>query len=327
VAQSVLLSLDGVAGDSEAAAECRALLELVSVLSLAGVPRELLRAESGREPRQADEAIGRLAERSLLSFSGDDDLVVAHRMVMRVVRERAQRQGTLAAAGTRACGLLNTALDSLDDLWGHRTDAHDFVDQVISLSQNLRPCLGDNPELTQALLDLRSEALFLRIKLGDAIGPAVEFGESLRADCLRLHGGKHRQTLWAQNDLARAYQAAGRTDEAIALHEESLAVCTRKLGAAAPEAMTARDELARAYQVAGRLDEPPGFTNKKWAGSRIPVRAVADVGGDPGLAGDRDQGRRESRLARLGAVDHRRQADDAGPHPAPRTPRSARLIT
>lgn len=230
----------------------------------------------------------------------------------------AGRRGDRAAAGTRACGLLNTALDSLDDLWGHRTDAHDFVDQVISLSQNLRPCLDDNPELAQALLDLRSEALFLRIKLGDAIGPAVEFGESLRADCLRLHGGKHRQTLWAQNDLARAYQAAGRTDEAIALHEESLAVCTRKLGAAAPETMTARDELARAYQVAGRLDEPPGFTNKKWAGSRIPVRAVADVGGDPGLAGDRDQGRRESRLARLGAVDHRRQADDAGPHPAVR---------
>ncbi|HEY1705773.1 MAG TPA: tetratricopeptide repeat protein [Trebonia sp.] len=255
VAQSVLLSLDGVAGDSEAAAECRALLELVSVLSLAGVPRELLRAESGREPRQADEAIGRLAERSLLSFSGDDDLVVAHRMVMRVVRERAQRQGTLAAAGTRACGLLNTALDSLDDLWGHRTDAHDFVDQVISLSQNLRPCLGDNPELAQALLDLRSEALFLRIKLGDAIGPAVEFGESLRADCLRLHGGKHRQTLWAQNDLARAYQAAGQLDKAIRLFEDTLEVSRKKLGKTDPDTLSARYHLALVYRAAGRTDE------------------------------------------------------------------------
>jgi len=58
-------------------------------------------------------ALGRLAGGSLLSFSGDGDSVTAHRLVMRVVRERARRQGTLIPLGTKACGLLDSVTSSL----------------------------------------------------------------------------------------------------------------------------------------------------------------------------------------------------------------------
>jgi hypothetical protein len=43
----------------------------------------------------ADEALGRLAEWSLLAFSLDGQAVLAHRLVLRVVRERLKYQGRL----------------------------------------------------------------------------------------------------------------------------------------------------------------------------------------------------------------------------------------
>ena len=44
-----------------------------------------------------DEALGRLAERSLLAFSVDGQAVIAHRLVLRVVRDSLAGQGRLAA--------------------------------------------------------------------------------------------------------------------------------------------------------------------------------------------------------------------------------------
>ena len=76
-----------------------------SVLSAAGVPRAVLHAagQAGAlgGPEQAggvaaevvDEALGRLAGSSLLTFSTGGGTVTAHRLVMRVIRERLARQG------------------------------------------------------------------------------------------------------------------------------------------------------------------------------------------------------------------------------------------
>ena len=99
------------AGDGAGVAS--AVMDLVSVLSAAGVPRALLHAagQAGAlsEQEQAggvgsevvDEALGRLAGSSLLILSVDGGTVAAHRLVMRVIREQLARQEHLASPARR----------------------------------------------------------------------------------------------------------------------------------------------------------------------------------------------------------------------------------
>ena len=126
LAAAVLLALDAVrAGDRTGV--CGAVMDLVSVLSAAGVPRAVLHAagQAGalrRGPEQAggvaaevvDEAVGRLAGSSLLTFSTGGGTVTAHRLVMRVIRERLARQGRLAATCQAAAAALQARAGSLE---------------------------------------------------------------------------------------------------------------------------------------------------------------------------------------------------------------------
>ena len=68
-------------------------------------------------------------------------------------------------------------------------------------------------------------------------------------------GADHPDTLHSRNNLADAYQAAGRLGEAIPLYEQTLADRERVLGADHPDTLTSRNNLAGAYEAAGRLGE------------------------------------------------------------------------
>ena len=68
-------------------------------------------------------------------------------------------------------------------------------------------------------------------------------------------GPDHPDTLASRNNLAAAYQAAGRAAEAIALHERTLADRERVLGPDHPDTLTSRNNLAAVYQAAGRTAE------------------------------------------------------------------------
>ena len=57
-------------------------------------------------------------------------------------------------------------------------------------------------------------------------------------------GADHPDTLSTRNNLALAYRDAGRTAEAITLHEQTLADRERVLGADHPDTLTTRDNLA-----------------------------------------------------------------------------------
>ena len=66
----------------------------------------------------------------------------------------------------------------------------------------------------------------------------------------------HPDTLESRNDLAIAYRAAGRTDEAIAMLEAIAESATRRrCGPDHPDTLTCRSNLAVAYRAAGRIDE------------------------------------------------------------------------
>ena len=273
VAEAVLLSLDAVAGGSApVGAACRAVMDLVSVLSPTGVSRSLLHAAAGAGvlpgcsgaagERLADEALGRLAGGSLLSFSGDGDSVTAHRLVMRVARERAAHQGTVISLGARVCGLLESVIKSLGQPWENRALARDAVGQVIALHQHLLPYLAGSPELETRLLPLRGRVLYWLNELGDAATLAIEAGRALLADYGRVLGDTHPDTLRSRGNLAGAYYAAGRVGEAILLFEAVLADYGRVLGDTHPDTLLSRNNLSAAYQAAERSDGVQGDNAK-----------------------------------------------------------------
>ena len=73
--------------------------------------------------------------------------------------------------------------------------------------------------------------------LGDSTAQAIVIGERLVADQERVLGPDHPDTLTTRNNLALAYQDAGRLDEAIGLHEQTLAARERVLGADHPDTL------------------------------------------------------------------------------------------
>ena len=97
------------------------------------------------------------------------------------------------------------------------------------------PYLGEqDAALTETLLRLRGWAVWCLNELGDSFAQAIEYGQDLVADSERVLGETHPDTLTSRNNLAAAYRAAGRLDEAIPLYERTLADRERVLGETTP---------------------------------------------------------------------------------------------
>ena len=277
VAEAIVLALDSV-DEGDPAALCRGLINVVALLSTTGVSRALLYA-AGQQgllphpnvqrrrrarsrhgttagPERIDELLGRLASASLLSFSVDDATVVAHRLTMRVAVERQARDGTLAGLGAGVVALLSAVAESLPEPWQNRPGARDAIQQIMGLHEHLAPYLGDHDtELIRTLLQLRGWAVWCLMELGESFAQAIDYGKALVADAEQILGETHLNTLTARNYLARAYEVAGRLDEAIPLYVRTLADREQIQGQTHPDTLTARNNLALAYRNTGRLDE------------------------------------------------------------------------
>jgi tetratricopeptide (TPR) repeat protein len=68
-------------------------------------------------------------------------------------------------------------------------------------------------------------------------------------------GLDHPETLTSRNNLALAYWAAGRTAEAITIHEATVRQCESKLGLDHPYTLQSRNVLGLAYRSAERVSE------------------------------------------------------------------------
>jgi hypothetical protein len=185
VAEAVLLSLEAVrAGDR--AGSCGAVLEVMSVLSAAGVRRDLLQAagqegalsdedpEAGVTAAVVDAAVERLAEQPLLSFSLDVQTVIAHRLVLRVVRDRLAEQGRLAAVCRAAARTLEARLVALvgspDQL-----AVRDIPEQVTALLGYGAGLAAADEELARLLVSLRDKAMSHLLELGNSTMQALVF--------------------------------------------------------------------------------------------------------------------------------------------------------
>ena len=266
VAAAVLLSLEGVrAGDDTGV--CAAVMELLAVLSAAGVRRVLVQAAARQgvlgkngqvgelSPEVVDRALARLAGASLLTFSVDGSTVSAHRLVMRVIREQLAAGNSLTVVCAAAAQLLDGLAQTLSETWHQdRAAVRDLVEQMMALYESSAGCPADSV-LARRIIRLRWWAVWFLNALGDSAAQSILIAEPLLADQERVLGADHADTLATRNNLALAYQAAGRMAEAITLHEQNLADRERVLGADHPETLATRGNLALAYRAAGRTAE------------------------------------------------------------------------
>ncbi len=257
VAKAASLALDE-ARAADHSAVCARVMEIMAVLPGSGVRRELLQAagEAGflakrrRRSRVSaelvDRALGWLADRSLLTVSVDGQTVIAHRLVLWLVRDQLSRRGRLAAVCRAAASVLDeraAALAGSPD----RAAIRDILVQVTALRENIAGSAAeDDDALARALLSLQFWALYDLNELGDSTSQAIAIGRQLVADSQRVLGPDHPDTLTAQNNLAVAYKEAGWSAEAIPLFERTLAALERLLGPEHPDAVTARNNLALA---------------------------------------------------------------------------------
>jgi tetratricopeptide (TPR) repeat protein len=265
-AETVLLSLDAVRADDQAVV-CTRVMEVIAVLSAAGVRRDLLYAagaagvlaNGGQEAEVSadlvDRSLGQLAVRSLLTFSLDGQTVIVHPLVKRVVQEGLARRGHLTGTCRAAASVLKARAEAVKGS-PDRLLVRDVPEQVVALLETAAT-IGDeaDEELTRTLLRLRFWALYHLNELGDSTEQAVAVGEPLTADLEQVLGPDHADTLASQDSLAVAYQAAGRTAEAIPLFERVLIARERLLGPDHADTLASQDSLAVAYQAAGRTAE------------------------------------------------------------------------
>jgi RNA polymerase sigma factor (sigma-70 family) len=264
VVRAVLLSLAAVRAADQTGMFTR-VIQIMSVLSAAGVRRELLHvagragvlASRGRRVEAAlvDRVLERLTDRSLLTLGLDGQTVVMHRLVAQVTRDELLRRRRLGAVCRVAASVLEAHASRVAGSQD-RPGVRGIPQQVTALLHNAGELAGEaDEELAETLLRLRFIALHHLIELGDSTQQAIMAGELLTADLERLLGPGHPDTLNARNSLAAAYLTAGRVAEAIPLFEQTSAALQRQLGPHHPDTLTAQNNLASAYQDAGRVVE------------------------------------------------------------------------
>ena len=78
---------------------------------------------------------------------------------------------------------------------------------------------------------------------------AIPLYEQTLADCERVLGPAHPDTLACRGNLAHAYHTVGRQTEALSIFERTLTDCERALGPDHPLTRTARENLEAAAQA------------------------------------------------------------------------------
>ncbi|HEX8344626.1 MAG TPA: toll/interleukin-1 receptor domain-containing protein [Actinoplanes sp.] len=266
LAETVLLSLDDL-DRTDTGPPARRLLDRLAVLAPTGADPALLhhlvtdRRERDRpselDGRDSDEGVvvevdelaAVLTGRSFTVPADDNDHLVVHRLIQRVVREHAHQTGTLDAILVDTAAAVQATVDDASKQWRDRALLIEYADHGQTL---LTHTTGDHPR-RQILLLLQWLLYWLNEANSHTAG--ITIGPALVTDLERVLGDDHPDTLGSRNNLANAYQDAGRTDEAIALHTRTLTDMERILGDDHPDTLTSRNNLANAFQQSGRTDE------------------------------------------------------------------------
>ena len=227
------------------------LLDTLSLLSTSGVPTHwLLKLDD--DSNAARDTLTFLKRSSIFQESANGDKTIIHRLQGQVYREtHLSNQEKFSEALTYTTTVLNKVkIESLDNFEEQRQEVQNLVEQVRSVtSQDYSYPLFSDPAFVFTL----TTTLYYATNLGMP-QLALTLTESVTQTCDVL-GPNHPGTLASRNNLARAYQDAGRIDEAIPLYKQNLTDTENLMGPIHPHTLTARNNLAQAYHDAGRFQD------------------------------------------------------------------------
>ena len=227
------------------------LLDALSLLAAPGVPTHWLLALEDDSDAVRD-TLSFLKRSSIIQESTDGKKTIVHRLQGQVYRETyLSEQGKFNKACIYATTILyKINIGQLANFEQQRQETRNLVEQIgaITSQDHSRPLFSD-PDFVAILATTLRDATDLGMpQLALTLTESVtQAGKALDPD--------HPHTLISRNNLAGAYQDAGRLDEAISLHEQTLEDSTRILGPDHPDTLISRNNLAGAYQDAGRIDE------------------------------------------------------------------------
>ncbi|WP_326763264.1 FxSxx-COOH system tetratricopeptide repeat protein (plasmid) [Streptomyces sp. NBC_01591] len=207
--------------------------------------RSAVRTVTGDE---AAAALRLLDRYGLITYDSADNprAVRIHALTARAVRETTpqDQQPTTAV----------TAADTLVEIWPDPDHTQrELASTLRANTDSLTTHAGESlwtPDAHPVLY--RTGASLLNAHLHSA---SSTYWEHMVADCERLLGDEHPDTLAARASLAASYWQAGRTNDAIEIEEHVLAEYERLLGNEHPHTLAARASLAASYRQAGRTND------------------------------------------------------------------------
>jgi hypothetical protein len=253
VDQVLLLSIQTTetpTGDLELDEAVRWLLGVIAMLAPDGVDYAMLPRKRG----WLDVTLQRCVEGSLLSWSATGNVVVMHRLLARVVRERAHTTHTLGEHAAHALEVIEPLLFEESEAFQRREEGSRLIDHIEALWEAISQVPGVDLGILTGVLDARWWATRQLIKASDT-ARSLTLAHHTLTDFERVLGADHPDSLASRNNLAYAYRSAGRVSEAIVLYEQTLTDRERVLGADHPSTLTSRNDLAGAYESAGRVSE------------------------------------------------------------------------
>ena len=226
------------------------LLRIMAWYAPNAIPRMLL--DGLDNPPALTQAIGRLAAYSMLTPDAVHNVLAVHRLVQAVTRtpdpDDPHRQASaIDRARDRATSQLSASLPAnWQDPAGWPTwrSLLPHVDALADRATADTDTITTDHLLSHSALFLFDQGIFSR---------AIEYIQRALHAKERLLGADHPGTLTSRNNLAAAYQMAGKLSQAIQLHEQTLAHRQRTLGDGHPDTLASWDNLASAYQAAGDL--------------------------------------------------------------------------
>ncbi|MFC7533029.1 tetratricopeptide repeat protein [Actinoplanes sp. GCM10030250] len=244
-AGETLAHLDHVRADAEMVLGPRHISTIAAAANYATARLELLYVQ-GRAMRDAA-AVSRAADDlSELEQRADEVLGEAHptavvlRQMTRVARAMADpgAMNSEPSAGV-ALRLRTLTLSDFADPSPFGVNAYESVDRAASRVSTGSAIGRRNPE----------GGISERWRAAET----VTAFEQVFLDRRRLLGYDHPETLTSRNNLAYAYQTAGRVDEAIKWYEQVFHARRRVLGADHPDTLSSHNNLAGAYEMSGRV--------------------------------------------------------------------------
>jgi Tetratricopeptide repeat/NB-ARC domain len=228
------VTLDGLAGDPLAGQ----VLRILAWYAPDAIPRALL--DGLADPPEVLRAVGRLAAYNMLT-AGPGTLAM-HRLVQAVTRtpdpgDPHRNPQAIDDARDQAIRQLAGALPSWQDPagWPGWRMLLPHIDALASHAPPDTDTQGTAYLLNQAGLFLDGQG---------QPGRAAGYFQRGLADCVRVLGQGHPQTLASRNNLAGAYRAAGNLGRAISLYKQVLADQLLVLGTDHPHTLLSRNNLA-----------------------------------------------------------------------------------